>query len=90
MQKTLVIGANGQIGSELVDELSRQRGADQVIAADIGACSVSGRPCRRWPGAATAASFRNCPGAWAMPCRRTPRPPFSTKCARSRLPCAPG
>jgi nucleoside-diphosphate-sugar epimerase len=42
MQKTLVIGANGQIGSELVDELARQRGADQVIAADIGARSATG------------------------------------------------
>ena len=42
MQKTLVIGANGQIGSELVDELARQRGVDNVIAADIGARSVAG------------------------------------------------
>ena len=42
MQKTLVIGANGQIGSELCDELARQRGADNVIAADIGARSATG------------------------------------------------
>lgn len=42
MQKTLVIGANGQIGIELVDELARQRGADNVIAADIGARSATG------------------------------------------------
>ena len=32
----LVIGANGQIGSELVSALAAQHGAHQVIAADIG------------------------------------------------------
>jgi nucleoside-diphosphate-sugar epimerase len=32
----LVIGANGQIGSELVSALALQHSADQVIASDIG------------------------------------------------------
>lgn len=35
MPKSIVIGANGQIGTELVDALSKKLGADQVIAADI-------------------------------------------------------
>ena len=36
MERILVIGANGQIGSELVDALTAQHGAENVIAADIG------------------------------------------------------
>ena len=36
MERILVIGANGQIGSELVAALVLQHGADNVIAADIG------------------------------------------------------
>ncbi len=35
MYKTLVIGAGGQIGTELVAELRRRKGTDVVIAADI-------------------------------------------------------
>ncbi|MFT5643398.1 MAG: nucleoside-diphosphate-sugar epimerase [Janthinobacterium sp.] len=35
-QRILVIGANGQIGSELVSALAAQHGAANVIAADIG------------------------------------------------------
>lgn len=35
MHKTIVIGAGGQIGTELVAELRRRRGEDKVIAADI-------------------------------------------------------
>jgi nucleoside-diphosphate-sugar epimerase len=35
MERILVIGANGQIGSELVDALSVLHGEDNVIAADI-------------------------------------------------------
>ncbi|HEY0847013.1 MAG TPA: NAD-dependent epimerase/dehydratase family protein [Noviherbaspirillum sp.] len=35
MERILVIGANGQIGSELVDALAERYGADNVIAADI-------------------------------------------------------
>lgn len=35
MERILVIGANGQIGSELVDALTARHGADKVIAADI-------------------------------------------------------
>jgi nucleoside-diphosphate-sugar epimerase len=42
MEKILVIGANGQIGSELVEALSRQHGTDNVIAADIGPRSLFG------------------------------------------------
>jgi nucleoside-diphosphate-sugar epimerase len=34
-QKVLVIGANGQIGSELVEALAAQHGAQNVIAGDI-------------------------------------------------------
>ncbi len=36
MERILVIGANGQIGSELVGALSAQHGADHVIASDLG------------------------------------------------------
>ena len=36
MERILVIGANGQIGSELVSALAVQHSADQVIASDIG------------------------------------------------------
>lgn len=42
MERILVIGANGQIGSELVDALSAQHGADNVVAADIAPRSVAG------------------------------------------------
>ncbi len=35
MERMLVIGANGQIGSELVDMLAARHGAANVIAADI-------------------------------------------------------
>lgn len=35
MHKTIVIGAGGQIGTELVAELRRRRGEEKVIAADI-------------------------------------------------------
>jgi nucleoside-diphosphate-sugar epimerase len=40
MERILVIGANGQIGSELVDVLAAQHGADNVIAADISPRSL--------------------------------------------------
>lgn len=36
MERILVIGANGQIGSELVEALTARHGAKNVIAADIG------------------------------------------------------
>lgn len=42
MEKILVIGANGQIGSELVDALGATHGVANVIAADIGARSLFG------------------------------------------------
>ncbi|MBR7792463.1 NAD-dependent epimerase/dehydratase family protein [Undibacterium sp. FT147W] len=42
MEKILVIGANGQIGSELVEALARQHGADNVVAADISPASLYG------------------------------------------------
>lgn len=42
MERILVIGANGQIGSELVDALAAQHGADNVIAADISPASLYG------------------------------------------------
>lgn len=45
MERILVIGANGQIGSELVDALSARHGAGNVIAADIGARSLYGASC---------------------------------------------
>lgn len=35
MERILVIGANGQIGSELVDALAARFGKDNVVAADI-------------------------------------------------------
>ncbi|MCU6433778.1 NAD-dependent epimerase/dehydratase family protein [Undibacterium sp. Jales W-56] len=42
MERILVIGANGQIGSELVEALAAQHGADNVIAADISQSSLYG------------------------------------------------
>ena len=35
MKKILVIGAGGQIGTELVLELRKRHGVHQVIAADV-------------------------------------------------------
>ncbi|WLI91211.1 NAD-dependent epimerase/dehydratase family protein [Massilia sp. R2A-15] len=40
MERILIIGANGQIGSELVGALAAQHGAQNVIASDIGANNV--------------------------------------------------
>jgi nucleoside-diphosphate-sugar epimerase len=40
MERILIIGANGQIGSELVGALAGQHGASNVIASDIGANNV--------------------------------------------------
>lgn len=40
MERILIIGANGQIGSELVGALAAQHGAQNVIASDIGASNV--------------------------------------------------
>lgn len=42
MEKILVIGANGQIGGELVEALSALHGVGHVIASDIGARSLFG------------------------------------------------
>ncbi len=40
MERILIIGANGQIGSELVGALAAQHGAQNVIASDIGENNV--------------------------------------------------
>lgn len=40
MERILVIGANGQIGSELVEALSARYGTDNVVAADVGTESL--------------------------------------------------
>ena len=40
MQRILIIGANGQIGSELAGALAAQHGAANVIASDIGTVNV--------------------------------------------------
>lgn len=42
MERILVIGANGQIGSELVSALALEHSADQVIASDIGTENLYG------------------------------------------------
>jgi nucleoside-diphosphate-sugar epimerase len=42
MERILIIGANGQIGSELVTALAQRHGAANVIASDIGADNVYG------------------------------------------------
>jgi nucleoside-diphosphate-sugar epimerase len=42
MQRILIIGANGQIGSELVTALAQQHGQDNVIASDISAANLYG------------------------------------------------
>ncbi|MCS0580334.1 NAD-dependent epimerase/dehydratase family protein [Massilia pinisoli] len=42
MERILIIGANGQIGSELVTALAQQHGAANVIAADIGVDNLYG------------------------------------------------
>src|SRR5450830_37973 len=40
MERILIIGANGQIGSELVGALAAQHGADNVIASDISTTNL--------------------------------------------------
>ena len=40
VERILVIGANGQIGSELVEALAAQHGAQNVIASDISTTNV--------------------------------------------------
>jgi nucleoside-diphosphate-sugar epimerase len=42
MERILIIGANGQIGSELVAELAHRHGPDNVIASDISADNLYG------------------------------------------------
>lgn len=42
MERILIIGANGQIGSELVSALADKHGAQNVIASDIGQDNVYG------------------------------------------------
>jgi len=42
MERILIIGANGQIGSELVGALAQKHGADNVLASDIGLDNVYG------------------------------------------------
>ncbi|MES2149092.1 MAG: NAD-dependent epimerase/dehydratase family protein [Pseudomonadota bacterium] len=42
MERILIIGANGQIGSELVGALADKHGSANVIASDIGATNVYG------------------------------------------------
>lgn len=42
MERILIIGANGQIGSELVSALADRHGAANVLATDIGAHNVYG------------------------------------------------
>ena len=42
MERILVIGANGQIGSELTEALAEIHGTENVIAADIGPRSLAG------------------------------------------------
>ena len=42
MERILIIGANGQIGSELVSALAEQHGAANVLATDIGTDNVYG------------------------------------------------
>ena len=45
MERILVIGANGQIGCELVEALAEKHGVENVVAADIGAHSLVGAAC---------------------------------------------
>jgi len=45
MERILVIGANGQIGCELVETLAEKHGAENVIAADIAPRSLAGAAC---------------------------------------------
>ncbi len=42
MERILVIGANGQIGSELVAALAEKHGSENVIAADVAAHTLAG------------------------------------------------
>ncbi|HAV37750.1 MAG TPA: NAD-dependent epimerase [Massilia sp.] len=42
MERILIIGANGQIGSELVTALAEKHGVDNVLATDIGSSNVYG------------------------------------------------
>lgn len=45
MERILVIGANGQIGCELVEALTKKYGASNVVAADIGTHSSYDASC---------------------------------------------
>lgn len=45
MERILIIGANGQIGCELVEALAAKHGAENVIAADIAPRSLAGAAC---------------------------------------------
>ena len=44
MERVLILGASGQIGTELVNTLRAAHGNDQVIAADLRAAGLS-EPC---------------------------------------------
>jgi nucleoside-diphosphate-sugar epimerase len=44
MERILIIGANGQVGSELAAALAQQHGAANVIASDIGPDNIHGAP----------------------------------------------
>jgi nucleoside-diphosphate-sugar epimerase len=45
MERILIIGANGQIGSELVEALTARHGGGNVFATDIGPRSMYGAAC---------------------------------------------
>src|ERR1035437_4505161 len=45
MERILIIGANGQIGCELVEALAEKHGAENVIAAVIAPRSLAGATC---------------------------------------------
>ena len=48
MERILIIGANGQIGSELTGALAARHGAANVIASDIGAANACQRALSRY------------------------------------------
>jgi hypothetical protein len=77
MERILIIGANGQIGSELVSALADKHGAANVLATDIGADNVYGAARYTRSTCSTSDAWR----AWS-PTKASPRSTSWRRCCR--------